>query len=124
MKTRYLALALAFVVVSGGALALEGGERKSPARDIPLPSADVSPALQALIGAPLQPIWNDHPKDAAAWKKLIDSRAEAVAKTLPDLRAKLGVKVEPTKIGGVNAYIVTPNDIPEANRNRLLVHVH
>jgi acetyl esterase/lipase len=124
MKTRHLVFACAFVVLSGGALALEGGERKSPARDIPLPSADVSPAMQALIGAPLQGTWNEHPKDAAAWKKLIDARAEAVAKTLPDLRAKLGVKVEPTRIGGVNAYIVTPNDLPEANRNRLLVHVH
>ena len=27
-------------------------------------------------------------------------------------------------IGGVNAYILTPDSIPEANRNRLLVHVH
>jgi acetyl esterase/lipase len=43
---------------------------------------------------------------------------------LPDLRAKLNVKVEPTKIGGVPAFIVTPDAIPEANRNRLLFHVH
>jgi acetyl esterase/lipase len=124
MKTRQLAFVLAFVVASGSALALEGGVRKAPARDIPLPDAGVSPAMQALIGAPLQPIWNDHPKDAAAWKALINARAEAVAKTLPELREKLGVKVEPTKIGGVNAFIVTPDAIPEANRDRLLVHVH
>jgi acetyl esterase/lipase len=34
------------------------------------------------------------------------------------------VKVEPTVIGGVKAYVVTPESIPETNRNRLLVHVH
>jgi epsilon-lactone hydrolase len=122
---RHLALlSLAFALAAGAAVALEGGVRHLPARDVPVPSAEVSAAMQALIAAPLPPIWNDHPKDAAAWKALIKQRAEAVEKTLPDLRARLGVKVEPTKIGGVNAFIVTPNDIPEANRNRLLVHVH
>ena len=127
MKTRFCAsalLTLAFVILPGASYALESGIRSAPAREIPVPTADVSPAEQALIGAPLQGVWNDHPKDAAAWKKLIDSRAEAVAKTLPDLRAQLGVKVEPAKIGGVNAFVVTPDSIPDANRDRLLVHVH
>jgi len=124
MKIRYLLLTAALLSLPVTAYALEGGFRSAPAREIPLPTADVSPAAQALIGAPLQGVWNDHPKDAAAWKALINSRADSVAKTLPDLRAKLGVKVEPTKIGGVNAFIVTPNDLPAANKDRLLVHVH
>lgn len=125
MKTRHLVLlTLAFVAASGATFALEGGLRSTPARDIPVPTADVSPGLQALIGAPLQATWNVHPKSAQEWKELINMRADAVAKTLPDLRTRLGVKVEPTKIGGVNAFIVTPDTIPEANRNRLLVHVH
>jgi epsilon-lactone hydrolase len=124
MKARYLLLPAALIALSGAAFALEGGVRQLPARDVAVPSADVSPAMQALIGAPLSPIWNDHPKDAAAWKALINARAEAVAKTLPDLRARLGVKVEPTKIAGVNAFIVTPDSIPDANKDRLLVHVH
>jgi monoterpene epsilon-lactone hydrolase len=125
MKLRHLALfTFVFVATSSASQALEGGVRSTPARDIPLPTADVSPAAQAIIGAPLQPTWNLHPKDAAEWKALINMRADAVAKTLPDLRARLGVKVEATKIGGVNAFIVTPDAMPEANRNRLLVHVH
>src|SRR5205085_2739234 len=78
----------------------------------------------ALIGGPLQPVWNDHPQDAAAWKAWVKKRSDALAATLPALREKLGVKVEPATIAGVDASIVTPNDIPEANRNRLLVHVH
>jgi hypothetical protein len=32
--------------------------------------------------------------------------------------------VEPIVIGGVKVYVVTPESIPETNRNRLLVHVH
>ena len=32
--------------------------------------------------------------------------------------------MEPTVVGGVNAFILTPKEIPPANRNRLLVHVH
>src|ERR1043165_1814989 len=124
MRTRYLALILAFALTPGIGLALESGERKAPARDIPVPTEGVSPAVQALIGAPLPPVWNAHPKDAAEWKVLIKQRQDFVEKTLPDLRARLGVKVEQVKVGGVNAYVVTPNDLPEANRNRLLVHVH
>jgi monoterpene epsilon-lactone hydrolase len=125
MKTQHVAvLALAMTLASGAGFAFEGGVRQVPAHEAPVPDAAVSPEMQALIAAPLSPIWNDHPKDAAAWKALIKSRADAVAATLPDLRAKLGVKVAPDKIGGVNVFIVTPDGIPEVNRNRLLVHVH
>jgi epsilon-lactone hydrolase len=124
MKARHLLLTAVFVAVCGAAYALEGGLRTSPAKDIPVPTADVSTAVQALIGAPLQSVWNDHPKDADAWKAWVKTRSDGLAATLPALREKLGVKVEPTKIGGVNAFIVTPDNIPEANRNRLLVHVH
>jgi hypothetical protein len=74
MKTRHLALIFAFVLTSSAAIALEAGERKAPARDIPVPTEGVSPAAQALIAAPLQGIWNDHPKNAAEWKVLIKAR--------------------------------------------------
>jgi epsilon-lactone hydrolase len=116
-----LALGLAMPT---GAFTLDAGTREVPAKEIAVPTADVSPREQALIGAPLPPSWNDHPKDAAAWKALINTRADQTIKTLPELREKLGVKSENVTIGGVNSYILTPNDIPEQNRNRLLVHVH
>src|SRR5258707_4394469 len=116
-----LALGLAMPT---GAFALEAGTREVPAKEIAVPTADVSPKEQVLIGAPLPPFWNDHPKDAAAWKALIKARADAIVATLPGLREKLGVKSEQVTVGGVNCYILTPDNIPEANRNRLLVHVH
>jgi acetyl esterase/lipase len=39
-------------------------------------------------------------------------------------REKLGVTMEPTVIGGVKAFILTPKEILPENRNRLLIHVH
>ena len=40
------------------------------------------------------------------------------------MREKFGVKSQQVTIAGVNCYILTPDNIPEQNRNRLLVHVH
>ncbi len=49
--------------------------------------------------------------------------ADAVA-AIPDLRAALHVKIEPATIGGVKAYIITPETIAPTNRNRLLIYFH
>jgi monoterpene epsilon-lactone hydrolase len=87
---RLAVLALAAALAAAPALA-QDGVRHLPARDIPVP-ATVSPPMQVLIGAPLQPTWNEHPKTAQAWKALIDQRAAAVLATLPALRARLGVR--------------------------------
>ena len=90
---------------------------------VPVPTT-VSPQLQQLIAAPLDPGWKITPKNNAQWKTLVAVDDAATIVTLPQLREKLGVKVERMEIGGVNCYMVTPNIIPEENRNRLLVHVH
>src|ERR1043166_1903817 len=119
---RLAAFALAVALAAVPALA-ENGVRHLPARDVPVPDT-VSAPMQAVIGGPLQPTWNEHPKSAQEWKALIDKRAAAVLAILPALRERLGVKVEPTVIGGVKAFVVTPDTIAEANRDRLLVHVH
>jgi len=106
----------------GSSSALENA-RLVPARALPVPET-ASPALQAVIGAPLPPFWNIHPKSAQEWKEFVQQRAAFTLKTLPALREKMGVKVEPTTIGGVKAFIVTPSEVAEANRNRILIHVH
>src|SRR5450432_3602569 len=116
MKTSFkwhiavLALGLA---VPTAAFALEAGIREAPAKAIAVPTAGVSPQEQAMIGAPLPPFWNDHPRDATEWKALIKTRADQIVKTLPALREKLGVKSEQVTIAGVNCYILTPDNIPE-----------
>jgi monoterpene epsilon-lactone hydrolase len=50
--------------------------------------------------------------------------ADVTLKRLPVLREQTGVKVEPTTIGGVKAFIITPSEVAEVNRERVLVHVH
>ncbi len=99
------------------------GARDLPARTIPVPDT-VSPQVQKLIAAPLPPAWNLIPKTAGEWKAQVDAGAAAAMQQLPALREKLQVKVEPLTIAGVKAYMVTPANIPAANGNRLLVHVH
>jgi len=97
--------------------------RDVPARALPVPET-VSPQIQKLIAAPLSPTYNQIPATNEEWKKQIAGVEAATAKGLPALREALKVKVEPTTLDGVKAYIVTPENIPPQNRNRLLVHVH
>ena len=120
----HLAILALGITVPAAAFALEAGIREAPAKLLAVPTAGVSPQEQAVIGAPLPPFWNTHPKDAAEWKALIKTRADAIIATLPALREKFGVKSEQVTIAGVNCYILTPANIPEQNRNRVLVHVH
>ncbi len=101
------------------------GPRAVPARAIPVPKDHVSPQMQQIIAAPYRvPAWNAAPKSAEEWKALINRLADAGAKAQVGIREKLGVSMEPTTIGGVKAFIIQPKEIPAANRNRLLVHVH
>jgi monoterpene epsilon-lactone hydrolase len=100
------------------------GARAVPRRSIPVPTT-ASPQLQASIAGPYRvPSWNANPKSAAEWKELVNKLAAAGTTARLEAREKLGVTLEPTVIGGVKAFIVTPKEIAPANRNRLLVHVH
>ncbi|WP_076864239.1 alpha/beta hydrolase [Bradyrhizobium mercantei] len=102
----------------------DSGKRVAPPKSIGNPSADVSPEMQAVIGAPYPPHFNADPKTSAEWKELIDRRAKEAIANIPAMKAKLGVKVEETRLAGVHCYIVTPNKIALENRRRLLIHVH
>jgi monoterpene epsilon-lactone hydrolase len=100
------------------------GPRTVPGRSIPVPTT-ASPELQATIAGPYRvPNWNANPKNAAEWKELINGLAVAGASARREVREKLGITMEPTVIGGVDAFILSPKEMPPANRNRLLVHVH
>ena len=97
--------------------------RDVPVRSIPVPT-DVSPQMQKIIALPLRTNWDVLPKSGDEWKAVAAAGAAATIQTLPGLRERMQVKVEPITIGGVKAYVVTPDVIPPENRNRLLVHVH
>jgi epsilon-lactone hydrolase len=117
-------LAVAFTaIISSHAGAQSPPPRELPARTIPAPET-VSPQLQRIVGAPISPTWNSFPKTAAEWKVLVDAAAAEAAKRLPALREQLRVTIEPQTINGARVYVLTPQDLPAQNRNRLLIHVH
>jgi len=100
------------------------GPRSVPARVIPVPDT-VSPQLQALIAAPYRlPNWNANPKSAAEWKDLVAKLAAVGAAAQPAIREKLNVKMESAVMAGVKVYVLSPQQIPPANENRLLLHIH
>jgi hypothetical protein len=69
MKTSFklhLAVLAVALAVPTAAFSLEAGTREVGAKEIPVPAADVSLQEQSVIGAPLPPFWNDHPKDTNA----------------------------------------------------------
>jgi len=101
----------------------ESAMRQVPARELPVPGT-VSPEDQALIGAPLSPIWNAHPTSADEWKEFVAKVAARAIAGMPELLAKLNVKREQGKIAGITVYVITPETVPPENRDRLLVHVH
>src|SRR3954462_13909354 len=94
-----------------------------PARSVPVPST-VSPQMQKIIGAPLRSNWNVLAKTGEEWKTIADAGAAGTIKNVPGIKERLRVKVEPATIDGVKVFVVTPEDRPPENRNRLLIHVH
>src|SRR5215472_13838825 len=118
-----LTLTIFCVLLSSAAQEPTPSPREVPARSIPVPTT-VSSQMQAIIGAPLNNLYNRSPQNVEEWKTIVKETAQAAAARLPKLREDLGVTVESTKIGGVNVFIVTPKAIPPRNRNRVLICFH
>ncbi len=100
------------------------GLRHLPARDVPVPTEDVSPSMQAIIGRHYDAGFRLHPKDAAEWKAIVAKVDDGWGRDTSELAAKLHVTLTPTAIAGVPCFVVTPAAIPAKNKNRLLLHVH
>ncbi len=113
---------LAFIPLSQVHAQAQAG-REIPAKVIPVPDT-VSPEIKKQIAAPFTATWNVIPTTAEGWREQVAAGAQAAEKAIPALLDKLQVKVEPTVIDGVKAFIVTPAIVSAQNKNRLLVHVH
>jgi monoterpene epsilon-lactone hydrolase len=124
-SARCALVAAALLACATGALAQgpELAQRDVPARRLPVPDT-VSPQVQALIAAPLRQGWDTPPTTPEGWKAYAEAGAATLGRAVPGMSERLHVTVEPTVIDGVRAYVITPDEIPPANRNRLLVHVH
>jgi epsilon-lactone hydrolase len=94
-----------------------------PERSLPVPT-DVSPELQKLIAAPLNPNWNVLWKTGEEWRAAADKQAAGTVKSLAAMRARLQVTVKPSVIDGVRVFEVTPASISPQHRDKVLIHVH
>lgn len=99
------------------------GAREIPARLLTVPDT-ISEGMRPIVGAPPPANWDEVPTTAEAWKQLAAASTEGVAPILDDIKSHLGVTVEEDTIAGVHVYIATPSDMPEENRNRVLLHAH
>jgi len=100
--------------------------REVPARTIPVPDT-VAPETARGIGRGIGANWNAIPKTEEEWATAAGRGAGAPGNIGGGNQAmldKFGLKSEPMTVNGVNTYMITPNDLPAANKNRLLVHVH
>jgi monoterpene epsilon-lactone hydrolase len=106
-----------------GAANSKPGPRTVPAKVITAPGG-LDPATAALVAAPYSPLWNLTAPDDAGWRAIVKKASDAALPTLATARAALAVTVEPIKVGGVNAFILTPKEIPAAHTNQLMVNLH
>jgi monoterpene epsilon-lactone hydrolase len=121
---RCMAIAAGLVALTTGCFAQSSPQqgREIPAFFLPVPE-DVSPEMRPLVAAPPAP-WDIHPKNIEEWKELVAKVAGPAKTLLPAMREKLGVKLEPTTMAGVKAFILTPPTIAPENQNRVFLHFH
>ena len=115
------ATAIAFTPVAGYAA---NSPEPVPSKSLPVPTDGVSPQMQAFIAAPLNPAWNNLWKTGEEWRKAADAQAATVVPGIPAMAERMHVKIEPAVIDGVRVYVVTPDEIPPENKNRVLIHTH
>src|SRR5690606_2631913 len=97
--------------------------RMIPEHPLPIP-ATVSDAMKPVVGAPLPAGWDVVPATAQEWRGLAVASGEGAGPVLAEIREKLGVRLEVTTMAGVRVYMSTPVTMPEANRDRVLLHLH
>lgn len=100
------------------------GPRSVPAKTISVPT-HLDPATTALVaGAYLRPAFEPETPDAAGWRKIVTQLVDATLPALARARSELGVTIEPTTVGGVGAFVLTPKHIPPAHANQLVFQIH
>ena len=127
LSRRFLLLELTAAGIIPNALAAAPSglpqAREIPAHPLPVPDT-VSDALKPVVGAPLPAHWNLVPDSAQAWRARAAASGIDAGAILGQLQQRLGLTVRAATLGGVPVFVSTPNTIPAANRDRLLLHLH
>ncbi len=117
-------LAGLMIFAGAGVACAAAAPRDVPAKVLPVPTADMSAGLQALIARPLNPDWNKLWSTGTAWRAAVNRQAAIVLPTIPPMLARLQVTSTAAVIDGVRVHLLTPATIPPAHRDKLLIHVH
>ncbi len=123
-KNRLLLLALATLAAPVAARADGLAPRDVPAQSIPVPTADVSPQMQAFIARPLNPDWDKNWKTGEEWRTAADKQAAGVMKLMPAMLERMHVKLDPQVMDGVKVNVATPETVAPENQGKVLIHVH
>jgi monoterpene epsilon-lactone hydrolase len=121
----FLLACASFAGVCGTALADDGAlaPRQVPAKTLQVPT-DVSPEMQKLIAAPLNPAWNVLWKTGEEWRTAANAGAAQVDKKIPAMLERLHVTMHAETMNGVRVNVLTPDDIPPEHRDKVLIHIH
>ena len=95
-----------------------------PAKALPVPTADISSGMQAIIARPLNPDWDKLWATGEETRAYADAQAARTVKGIPAMLERLHVKSEASTLDGVRVHVVTPGTMPDANRDKVLIHVH
>ena len=82
------------------------------------------PRVAEIIAAPRKPDWDVLWKTGEEWRAAANAQAAKSVQSLPAMRERLHVTVQPVTMDGVKVYVVTPDVIPPEHRDKLLIHVH
>ncbi|MDE7370241.1 MAG: alpha/beta hydrolase [Desulfovibrio sp.] len=106
------------------ALSFSGYARELPSRTLPVPE-DASPALKQAIETDASAIpWHLEPKDAAAWKDLVQKAAAQTEKKVPGLLRHLEIRCEKSAIAGVPVFLLEPPALPPTHADKILLYFH
>lgn len=117
-----LIVGIAVCLVGVPVLAQTDGAREVPARTLPVPTT-VSPEIQQAIAAPIPDNWDSPPSTPEEWEAVSAALGESQRDPQPILD-EFDLTSERLEVNGVTAYLVTPNDLPPENEDRLLMHIH
>jgi acetyl esterase/lipase len=100
--------------------------RQIPARSILVPST-VSPELKKQAAFPIEAlrgVESINPSTPEEWQRVIDGANQSAGQEVERLKQMFPARIEPATVAGVKTATVTPDSLADANKDRLLVHVH
>jgi acetyl esterase/lipase len=80
--------------------------------------------MQEWIANPPAALTEVVPKTDDEWRAAVKLHVEARSELFAQVRAQCPARLEPQTIGGVNCYLVTPEGLPAANAEQLVLHLH